>query len=255
MRFSTYLTVLVGITITGCSEQYKGPIKPAPKLSYLSPELESLSEPGMSEYLNADIKPEFPTNLAIARLGSPQSGHGYYSRGDESGVAVVAGEEADGWRNAMSAVKHGNSQALAQVNFLNSLLVPPKPTLKQLRDGAAMLRAPLLLVYTQDDTHAQGYNPAAMAYWSIIGLFLVPGNTVGHHSACSGVLMETRTGVVLATFDGDKQCEENVLAGAVDIASDRVRNQAQRQAVVQLQKNAAEVIANMAAEATARKDD
>lgn len=251
MKLSSFVGVVaVLLSVAGCSQTYKGIAKPAPKLSKLSPELEALSDPGMKEFLSADIKTEFPTNLAIARIGSFAGDRGYYYR-DDVGVGVITGEEADAWRAMTKRITRAGKPAFNQVHFVSPLLTPEKPNLKQLRDAAALLRAPLLLVYTQDDNYAHGQNPAAMAYWTIIGLFLVPGDTVGHYSACSGVLLETRTGIVLATFDGDGKKEENVLAGAVSIASDRVRKVAQYDAFKEFQKHAGESLSALATEATA----
>lgn len=65
-------------------------------------------------------------------------------------------------------------QPLYQVQFISCLLSQERPNLKGLRDAAALLHAPLLLVYTQLDSHDEGYNSAAIA----------PSAT-GRSSACS----------------------------------------------------------------------
>lgn len=239
------LLLVLGI-LGGCGSPYKGVVKPAPKLAALSPELEALSDAGLEEFLKAEARVEFPTNLAIARIGTSASRFGYAR--DKRSLAMISGDEADGWQKLVARLKQDGKPMISQVHFVNSLLAPDNPNLKQLRDAAAMLRAPLLLVYMQDNNYSQGPNSAAMAYWTIIGLFLVPGNTVGQHSACAGVIVETRTGVVLAVVHGDAKREENVLAGAVEIAGDRVCQQSQNEAIARLQKDTGRVITALAIE-------
>ena len=80
------------------------------------------------------------------------------------------------------------------------------------------------------------------------GLFApsVPGNTVGHYTACQGVLVDTRSGFILATVEGEAVREENVLPGAVDIARDRIRRQAQTEAVASLHDNFRKTLAALA---------
>ena len=95
----------------------------------------------------------------------------------------------------------------------------------------------MLLVYIQEDTWAGGYNSAAMAYWTIVGMFLVPGNTVGHHSVCEGVIVDIRTGAILATVAAEGKREENVLPGAVSIARRRTRQQSRSEAVTRFQED------------------
>ena len=50
--------------------------------------------------------------------------------------------------------------------------------LHALRVAAARLHCELLLVYMQADTQADHFNDASVLYWSIVGLWLAPGNTV-----------------------------------------------------------------------------
>jgi len=74
-----------------------------------------------------------------------------------------------------------------------------------------------------------------MAYWTFVGLFTVPGNTVGHCTVCQALLVDTRSGFVLATAEGESLREENCLPGAVDIAGPRVEKEARAEAVRKLQ--------------------
>ncbi len=248
MSLSIVNVVVVGVgALASCAPSYKGVVKPGVKMNALSPELESLTDQAIETYLKADVRPSFPTVLAVAKLAGPPA-HACYSRNEEpaAALAVPAGDEAAGWRKLTAATSNSETPPVEQVQFVTALLAPGKPTLKSLRDAAAMLHAPLLLVYMQDDDAQEGYNDLAMAYWTFVGLFCVPGNAVGHYTVCQAVLVDTRSGFILATAQGEAKREENVLPGAVSIAWDRVARQAQAEAVAQLQANTLETLRALA---------
>ncbi|MCP4247242.1 MAG: hypothetical protein GY778_09355 [bacterium] len=234
----------LGFLLTGCAS-YHSIVKPVPQLSVLSPELENLTDTAVETYLTADVHPVFPSVLAVAKVNQPNRPH-YGGSSREPSLEVLRGEEADGWRRMIGPVAGGGKTLLDQVQMISPLIAKPPLDLKTLRTSAALLHAPLLLVYLQDDAHSQGYNDAAMAYWTIIGLFVVPGNTVGHYTTCQGVLVDTRSGFILATAEGEGLREENVLSGAVNIARDRVRREAQAEAVAALQKDLRATLAGLA---------
>ncbi len=233
--------------LLGCAAPYKGVVKPIPKLSLLSPELENLTDTAIETYLTADVRPVFPSVLAVAKVVVRPDWS--YRPGDPPAalqLETIGGTEAEGWRAMAAASESGLPAPLDQVQFISPMLVRGHPTIKSLRDAAALLHAPLLLVYMQHDNNDEGYNSAAMAYWTIIGLFFVPGNTVGHCSVCQAVLVDTRSGFILATADGESLKEENVLPGAVSIAVDRTREQARAEAVAGLQKDFRTTLTNLA---------
>lgn len=231
----------------GCAQPYKSIVRPVPKMSLLSPELENLSDFKVETYLTADARPVFPTTLAVAKMPTPD--RGYYRRADDrqsDPVEMLRGVEAEGWRSLPGDLRAGGTRVVEQVQLVSPLVAPAPVSLKGLRDAAALLHAPLLFVYVQDDQSSEGYNDAAMAYWTLVGLFVVPGHTVGHYAVCQGVLVDTRSGFILATAEGEALREENVLPGAVDIAADRVRREAQAEAVADLQAEFRETLVQLA---------
>ena len=239
------VAVVLFVPLAGCAS-YKSLVKPVPRLSVLSDDLENLTDAAIETYLQADVHPVFPSVLSVAKVQPDRVPSYYNDRPQTVGLEVLRGDEARGWRVLVGPVAGGGETLLDQVQMISPLIVEQPLTLKGLRDAAALLHAPLLLVYLQDDDHSQGYNDAAMAYWSIVGLFVVPGNTVGHYTACQGVLIDTRSGFILATAEGEAQRQENVLPGAVRIANERVRRQAQAEAVANLQSDCAQTIAALA---------
>ncbi len=225
--------VILSVLFTGCAT-YQKCVKPTPALARLSPELANLTDEKIELYLRSNVRPAFPTVLAVAKLTSRYSS-------DSFTLSAIRGQEAEGWKSM--AGPGGGS--ISQVHFLNPLLLEGPLNLKKLRDAAALIHAPLLLVYLQTDNSSQGYNSSAIAYWSIVGLFVVPGNTVGHYSICQAIIVDTRTGVVLATDQTDSIREENVLAGAVDIARERVEKESLSNSVAELQENFRHTIREM----------
>ncbi len=242
---SSLLLAVLWADLAGCAS-YKSLVKPVPRLSVLSPELRDLTDFAIDTYLKADVQPVFPSVLAVAKVQLPAAVYfGSRGQGDPS-LDVLRGAEADGWRRMTGPLAGGGQTVLEQVQLVSPLIVNHPITLKSLRDAAALLHAPLLLVYLQDDNHSEGYNGAAMAYWTIVGLFLVPGHTVGHYTTCQGVLIDTRSGFILATTEGEAKREEFALPGAVHIACARVRQQAQAEAVAALQANCRETLIGLA---------
>jgi len=236
--------------LNGCAT-YEGVVRPVPQLNVLSPELQNLTDAAIEAYLKADVKPAFPTALAVARLAPRGYAYSRYSRSGSTGGAdlhldAVRGQEAEVWQGMVEVQTDDGRRPIEQVQFVSRLLSEGRPNLKGLRDAAALLHAPILCVYTQLDNHEEGYNSVAIGYWSIIGLFIIPGNTVGHHSVCQGLLVDTQSGFILATCMGEAKREENVLAGAVDIATERTCKQARAEAVEQFQENFRQTLLKLA---------
>jgi len=233
---------LLAVTL-GCAAPYKGLTKPTPNLGGVSGDLQSLSDAAIETYLKADMRPAFPTILAVAKVTDVRewTRDGWTS---SARVEGIWGTEGQGWR-ALAESGSPTATLIEQVQTLSGLLVRPPATLKALRDGAAQLHAPLLLVYTQADDAQEGYNDAGMLYWTIIGLFCVPGHTVGHYTACQAVLVDTRTGFVLGTAEGEAHHEEVCLPGAVSIAADRTRTKSQSAAVQALQANVRQLLLDL----------
>ncbi len=245
--------VAASLLLGGCAEAYKGVVKPVARMSVLSPELENLSDAKIETYLKGDARPVFPCALAVAKLAGPSGEYDrhYHAGTPEPVLQVLSGEEAEGWRQLTSLKVNGKDEVIERVHFINMLLVGGKLSLKGLRDAAALVHAPILLAYMEVNSHEEGQNPNAMAYWTLIGLFTVPGNTVGHCTVCQAVLVDTRSGFILATAEGEAMREETCLPGAVDIAGPRTAKQARAAAVARLESEVREALAALARRGTA----
>lgn len=242
-----FLGALFLLLASGCAHPYCAVVRPSPPLSILSPELENLSDAKIETYLKAQARPTFPCPLAVAKVGIGST----YDYRRSTSVAVgsiepLYGDEAEGWRKLVEVSDAKGSELIDQIQPINRLLVSEKVTLKGLRDAAALVHAPILLAYMQTEQQETGQNEAAMAYWTIIGLFIVPGHTVGYYSVCQGVLVDTRSGYILATVGGESKQEERVLPGAVEIAEDRTERKARAEAIQRLQGEVAETLKTLA---------
>jgi len=239
----------------GCAKPYYAVVAPTPRLALLSPELANLTEASIETYLKANVQARFPTVLAVAKVAA--TGPGVYYRSERNASAlqlqVLQGDEADGWHKMTEVRDKVNEPLITQVHFVSPMLVSGTANLKSLRDAAALVHAPLLLVYMESDDARDGYNEAAIAYWSIVGLFVVPGNTVGRYSVCQAVLVDTQSGFILATAQGESKREENVLPGAVDIARDRLQKTTPAEAAARLQDMIRKTIQELAAVKTAKQ--
>jgi hypothetical protein len=213
--------------------------------------LADLSDQKIETYLKAKVTPVFPTTLAVAKVKIPYYDYGTsYQYGERHPEIMVLenlqGDEAAGWQKFTEMKLANNRRVIEQIQFLSPLLVDGLPTLKKLRDAAAIVHAPMLLVYVQQDDTAGGYNDAAVAYWTFVGLFFVPGNTVGYYSTCQAILVDTQTGYILATAQSDAMREEKVLPGMVDTVKLRLRTQARAESLQQIQQNCRTAINQMA---------
>ncbi len=237
------LCALMTLCMLGCAAQYHGMVEPVPQFSALSPELEHLTDAAIDTYLKADVKARFPTVLAIARVN-------LHDRRSGLSVEYVKGEEAHAWASLTDLADQGGPHLVSKVQFVSPMLCGRHPTLKSLRDAAALLHAPVLVVYMQEDNADEGQNAAAMAYWTIVGLFTVPGNTVGRWSVCQLLVIDTQTGFILATAQGESKGEEEVLPGAVDIARRRLETKVPAEAIAALQQSTRKILLDLAVRST-----
>jgi hypothetical protein len=237
--------VVAGLLLlaSGCAAPYPGLVKPEPRLGVLSPELENLSEAKLRQ--TKGVRPTFPTSVAIAKITAVHGEADYAGNGVQSaGLDVPQPSEADGWRKLVDLRNVSGGAVVSQVQFIAHPVGGP-PSLKTLRDAATALHAPLLLVYMEVDRSAQGQNSSAPAYWTGVGMFFVPGETIGYYSVCQGVIVDVRTGAVVSTLSSESRREENVTPGQVSGGRQRIAGLVQADAVSRLQRQAAESLKSL----------
>lgn len=235
--------LLTGLFITGCASSDKLSVRNSGFHLWAGVETHSvetndsekskhpedtLTDQKIATMLDANITAKLPCRLAIAKIenycGTPP--------------AELGSEEIESWKAILA--KQSDSftglTALSKIGVLgtgkNGLV-----TLRDLRTAAARSGCELLLVYVQTEGSVDNFNDAAILYWTGIGLWLIPGNTVEHKCILQAILLDCRTGMILGTAMGDQHLKENVPATAVQIAQPKLAERAPKEALLVLQKN------------------
>lgn len=179
----------------------------------------------IANMLDMDVKAKIPTTLAIAKLNSLCAGY-------QPSLQRIDADELEAWEKI--AAKHDDIRGVQPVSNLaidNSLRADEsKLTLRSLRLAAARLHCELLLVYMQADTQADQFNNASVLYWSIIGLWIAPGNTVEHKTVTQAILVDCRTGSILGTATGSGHNKTDCPSAFADIQEKKLAEKTSGQA-------------------------
>jgi hypothetical protein len=144
---------------------------------------------------------------------------------------AVPTAEAEHW-DALADEHGGIIRSVVEIPSM--LLEVNQPELTDFRAAAARMRCDLLLLYGQADSWVTNYNGAAGFYWTLVGIWLVPGNTLEHETALQAILVDTRTGAILASAGGRARDRMVCPLGYVSIARDRLRREVPAEAFERL---------------------
>ncbi|HUT59058.1 MAG TPA: hypothetical protein VNA25_14510 [Phycisphaerae bacterium] len=200
-----------------------------------------LTDQDIALLLDADIKAKLPSALAVAKITSQCAGYQPF-------LETIDAEELQGWANA--AGKHPSILGIHPVSPL--VHSQDRATLHSLRQAAARMSCELLLVYLQADSSVNNYNDAAVLYWTVVGLWLVPGSTYEHQTVMQAILVDCRTGMILGTATGDCHLKRHYAAAYKDIATDQLSRDAPVQALKDLQTGFVNTIDGVVRTATAK---
>jgi|GEM_PF-1953307 len=204
MKQAMMLLLLLTAAAGGCTSHFalvdpkvswarSGLVEDEEQLSQLE---KSMTDEDIAKLLEVDVRAKLPTSIAVAKLDDHC---GYY----QPRLARIDGAELQQWEQI--AAKHEAIRGVQPISNLafGDSLEEPKLTLHSLRVAAARMGCELLLVYMQGDSTVDNFNDAAPLYWSIVGLWLVPGNTLEHKTVIQAALVDCRTGMILGTATGD----------------------------------------------------
>lgn len=179
--------------------------------------------------LDREVEAQLPTSLALARLHS-----GYYGgRPDLTRVPVAEREQ---WQQM--AADHGRIVGVQAVTSLTVDREDDEPVaLSDLRLAAARQGCELLLVYVQGEGSVDNLNDAAVLYWTLVGLWLVPGNVVEHETVYNGILVDCRSGAILGTATGDARDRRVTAAAYTGAAADGAARKAREEAFNEFRDN------------------
>jgi rhombotail lipoprotein len=202
----------------------------------------ALTDHQIADLLDADVRAKLPTGVAVARLRSACDGfqpelETLDAREMEAWAQAVVGQDLIRGVHPISRLSHG----------------PNRPTLHSLRTAAARMNCELLLVYLQADSSVENLNEAAVLYWTLIGLWLVPGNVYEHRTVMQAILVDCRTGMILGTATGDSHLKKSYPAAQDKIHKEKLARQGPVEALADVQKGFARLIAQTVQAALARR--
>jgi rhombotail lipoprotein len=201
-----------------------------------------MTDRDVADLLDLRVQPRLPTSLAVAKL---QGGsHGQFH------LAEIDATEMEAWQKLIDGYP-----LVASVHPVSPLVVSNEScvSLQSLRLAAGKMGCELLLVYLQADSSANNYNDASVLYWTILGLWLAPGNTMEHKTVMQAILVDSRTGAIFGTAGGDSHLKRNCPAAFDDVRRKELADQAPAAALADLQKGFGRLMKQVVAASVAKK--
>ncbi len=249
MNKLTVVVLLAAGTLGGCATCHElaapmtlagsGLINDPAQVSRLE---KAMTDEDIADLLDVDVRAKLPTAVAIARLASACSGY-------QPALATIDAEELTGWEKAVAGREH--VRGVHPVTPLSH--GGGTPSLHSLRVAAAKLNCELLLVYLQSDRAVDNFNEAAVLYWTVLGLWLVPGSVCEHRTVMQAVLLDCRTGMILGTATGDCHLKKAYPAAFQDVQEGRLSRKAPAEALADLQKGFERLLARTVQAALAKR--
>ena len=202
----------------------------------------AMTDRDIANLLDAGVRAKLPTPIAVAKVGSQ-------CRGFQPYLDTVDANDLAGWEKTTA----GESMIRGFHPISPLAHAAATPTLHSLRQAAARMGCELLLVYLQADSSVINFNDAAALYWTFVGLWLVPGNVIEHETVMQAVLVDCRTGMILATATGDCHIERSYPAAFEDTRRHEVETEAPRKALADLQESFRRHIPRVVATAVAKR--
>jgi len=241
--------MLVVIAACGCATHNKlaapvglakgGLFKDSKDISALE---EALTDEGIARILDADVKAKLPTSVAVVGAEAIVGPHTYYG---DPGPGLLSGESLKEWGKAFEPIPH-----ITGVQPISPLLLQGKtPRLQDLRSAAAQMKCELLLVFQVSSSAIDNYNDAAALYWTFVGLWLAPGNVYEHRTVYQGVLLDTRTGVVLGSATGDCHLKQACPAAYGQVQEGKLAQEASAKALADFRASCAKLLTDVVARA------
>jgi len=190
MKLKVLVASLSAAALIGCE---------ARQMSLTSPDLGSLGVPDqpISERDIVDAFDKRPpvrpnTNIGVVYVPPTQSG------AMETPQAITA-EDRKAWETTLR-----DNYFIKDVIFLSTLFSPSMNVrdVRLLRKNAATLNCDLLLIYGVSCDYSRQANPLALLYLTIIGAFIVPGDSVTTGCMAKAALMDVRSGYVYGVVEG-----------------------------------------------------
>ena len=188
----------------------------------------------IADLLDRDAEVAFPATVALAPLRSCWDSNSFELHAADS-------EELANWTKLADEQTH-----IKGFRAVSALTVPGSTVrMQSLRKAAARLKCELLLVYLRGDGAVDNFNDAAALYWTLIGIWLVPGNSMEHKTVMHAVLVHTRTGTILGAASGDAHLTRITALAYKGITEARLAKRAPIEALADLQTDCAKMFKGM----------
>ena len=199
----------------------------------------TITDSGISNLLDADVRAKLPTGVAVAKIG------------EYSGLETLETKELQRWDDVICAQAH-----ITGVHPISDAMLMGRHsiTLQSLRTSAAGMNCELLMVYTRSDSAVDNFNDAAALYWTFVGLWLVPGNVIEHRTVMQAILVDCRTGMILGTATGDARDKRLCPAAFADIRKDELAEKVPQKALTDLEKGVGKLMKQIVESAVAKAE-
>ncbi len=249
MKRTIYLLLIAISSLGGCASHYKlmvpvadiarsGLINDPKQVSRLE---KAMTDGEIADLLDVNVRAKLPTGVAVAKLKSRCSGYQPF-------LATISAEELQGWEKPIGSQAH-----ISGVCPISSLAMSEgKVTLRSLRAAAARMNCELLMVYLQADSSVNNFNDAAVLYWTVIGLWTVPGDVVEHRTVMQAILVDCRTGMILGTATGDAHEKRQCPSAFADNRKNELADKVPVKALADLQKGVGKLLKRVVETAVAK---
>jgi hypothetical protein len=213
-----FALLLSFLWLTGCASSYTTPSGRA--------DLTDITSSTMRESFAAKPAAVLPANIAAVRVQT--TGYSSYRTRDQGGVygggrySVLTVREVEDEADLKRITELPNVAGLTGVGRL--LLPEELNTDVQLREGAARVKADMLLIYTFETTFRQNDESTAL---KIISLGWSPTRKVSVYVTVSALLMDVRTGFIYGTLEATEKRALQTTAWDSEEAMDRARQEAE----------------------------
>ncbi|MGI3129529.1 hypothetical protein ACRSLK_03905 [Halopseudomonas pachastrellae] len=213
-RLFAFLLALGLATLQGCA-------------TYTTPaagvNMSTLGDGDISELMSLEPAAQFPARLAVVRVQSS----GYHSlTADSYGSGQFSVVTTRDIESAEDLERLANQEQLSAVASMTRLILPLElNTLRDLRLGAARLKADLLLVYTLDTSF--NVESTTLGPLSAVTLGFLPNKQAFVSATTSALLVDVRTGFIYGAAEATERESQRATVWNSQDAIDSARQRAE----------------------------
>ena len=195
------LLFMMAVAVSGCGHA----VQLTSGADYLSGYTDSglVEETGIDTKVRAvaSVEPtlRFPARIGLARI-------------DDHGMSAIPAAEAEAWAAAAERLGPAFGTFVPVNRLVSEMVAPPVANgnyrmrqmahvIEKIRLGAARQHLDAVLIYQTHYSADRAENALAIADWTIIGAFLLPGQSIDATAFASALLVDVRNGYPYGTAD------------------------------------------------------